>query len=132
MDQKQSLQKLLRQMASTLERASSGDVEALLSGQAEFVISGRDIRHSEKKDVGQNHRILSSKLEGLVSQLKTLDSRDGGLSLLVKADLTKKELEKLARLMDLPVLREDDSEKLRLKIVEQSIGARLNSLAIRG
>ena len=132
MDQKHSLQKLLKQMASTLERASSADVEALLLGQAEFVISGRENRHSEKKNSGQNHHIVSPKLEGLASQLKTLDSRDDGLSLLSKADLTKKELEKLARLMDLPVLREDDSEKLRLKIVEQSIGARLNSLAIRG
>jgi hypothetical protein len=35
-------------------------------------------------------------------------------------------------LMDLPVLRGDDAERLRQKIVEASIGARLNSQAIRG
>lgn len=132
MDRKQSLQKLLRQMALTLERASSADVEALLLGEAEFVISGRGSRHTSKKDSGQSHHIASPELEGIASQLRMLDSRDDGLRLLAKSDLTKKELEKLARFMDLPVLREDDSEKLRLKIVEQSIGARLNSLAIRG
>jgi len=119
-------------MALTLERASQSEVEALLLGQAEFVISGRDGRHPEKKDPGHNHRVVSPRLEGLASQLRGLDSREEGRRLLAKADLTKKELEKLARLMDLPVLREDDAERLRQKIVEQSIGARLNSLAIRG
>jgi hypothetical protein len=41
-------------------------------------------------------------------------------------------LEKLARLMQLPIQREDTAERLRLKIVESAIGSRLRSDAIEG
>lgn len=116
----------------TLERSSPADVEALIFGQAELVISNRGNRHQPKRDAAHVQMAGSPKLEALAAQFRTVASRDEGLDLLTRADLTKKELERLARLMDLPVLREDDAERLRQKIVEQSIGARLNSRAVRG
>jgi len=132
MDHRESLPKLLRQMASTLEHASPADVDALLQGRAELVISGRENRRPVKSESAEDRRASSAKLDNLASQLKMLTSRDEGRNLLDRAKLTKKELERLARLMDLPVLREDDAEKLRQRILEHSIGARLNSQAIRG
>ncbi|MGA7216920.1 MAG: hypothetical protein WBX38_01315 [Candidatus Sulfotelmatobacter sp.] len=132
MDQKETLTKLLRQVATTLERSSSADVEALIFGRAELIISNRGHKQPQKREGVGLQLAESAKLEALIAQFKTLASRDEGWNLLASADLTKRELEKLARLMDLPVLREDDAERLRQKIVEQSIGSRLNSRAVRG
>lgn len=132
MDHRESLPRLLRQMASTLERASPADVDALLHGRAELAISSRENRRPVKSESAEDRRASSARLDDLASQLKMLTSRDEGRNLLDRAKLTKKELERLARLMDLPVLREDDAEKLRQRILEHSIGARLNSQAIRG
>ncbi|SRR6266478_2809396 len=133
MDQKENLAKLLRQIAATVEHASPGDLEALFTGRAKLVISNGGTRRSAKRDsVDRFDGATHNKLDSLVEQIKTLVSRDDGLNLLRSEKLSKKELERIARLMDLPVTREDDAERLRLKIVEQSIGARLNSRAIRG
>jgi hypothetical protein len=136
MGQKEIIAKLLRRLSETLERASPGDIEELLSGQAALVISKANLsgRNSGKRESGGQRREQRSKkqLGGIVVELRQLESREEGSRLLGRAQLTKKELEELARLMDLPVSREDDAERLRQKIVEESIGARLNSQAIRG
>lgn len=71
-------------------------------------------------------------MRSLAENLRNAGSRESALQLLNAALLTKKRLEDLARMMDLPVLREDNAERLRQKIVEESVGARLNSQAIRG
>jgi hypothetical protein len=46
--------------------------------------------------------------------------------------LTKTELEQIARRLSLPILKQDKAERLRDKILEATIGSRLNSQAIRG
>lgn len=136
MNQKEIIIRLLRGLCETLERASVSDVEDLLSGRAALVISKGDSfsRNSKKRELGSQRREQRSqgRLIEIVVELRQLESREEGLNLLNRAQLTKKDLEELARLMDLPVPREDDAERLRQKIVQQSIGARLNSQAIRG
>ena len=135
MEEKGAIVKLLRLLAETVERASRADLEALLDRRATLM---NWQRHSTTPREGQPDAPLNKRrrptkdLSGLVAQLRTLGSRDEGLNLLKEAQLTKKELEALARLMDLPVPRDDDAERLRQKIVEESIGSRLNSQAIRG
>jgi hypothetical protein len=128
--------KLLHRLAQTLERSSRADVEALLAGRAALVIAVRSGAGQSEggRDAGQRKRRhrTGKDLAGLGAQLRQLESREGGLQLLIRAQLTRDELEELARLMDLPVLRDDDAERLRQKIVEACIGARLNSQAIRG
>lgn len=52
--------------------------------------------------------------------------------LLSNAQLTRRELEAIARQLSLPVLKSDTAERLELKIVENCIGAKLSSEAIRG
>jgi hypothetical protein len=137
MDQKQTIAKLLHRVAETLERSSSTDLEALLAGGAALVISSANSaparREGKRKAGAKKHGQPSNKdLAELAMQVRQLGSREDGTNLLKRAELSKKELEALARLMDLPVLRDDDAERLRQKIVEESIGARLNSQAIRG
>jgi len=135
MEKKGTLVKLLHLLAETVERSTRADFEALLAGRATLMISQP---HSTTPREGRAEAALNKRgrpnkdLTGLVTQLRTLGSREDGLNLLKEAQLTKKELEALARLMDLPVPRDDDAERLRQKIVEESIGSRLNSQAIRG
>jgi hypothetical protein len=127
----------LRKLADAVEDWSASDLEAFLTGTAELVISSdhsKSVRRSGKphsRSKKQPERSTEDLLK-LVDGLRGLASRDAGEALLNGAHLTKKELEKLSRLMDLPVQREDDSQRLRQRIVEESIGARLNSQAIRG
>jgi hypothetical protein len=134
MDQRQSLAKLLRRLAEIIERGSDEDFEAILSGQAKLVAPNGSVRVRGKRGADSVHLGLSreKELAGLGEHLRSLESRDEGIALLRGADLQKRDLERLARLMNLPVLREDDAEKLRQKIVEHGIGSRLNSRAIRG
>jgi hypothetical protein len=131
MGQKETIAKLLHRLAQMVEHSSMEELEALLEGRASLVVSTRRVERGDGEL--KKRRPRSGKdLAKLGVQIRQLESRDAGLNLLLRAHLTKKELEELARLMDLPVLREDDSERLRQKIVEASIGARLNSQAIRG
>jgi len=122
---------LLRLLAELVERCSTSDVDALLSGQARLQIDSRSANErrysSSKRTIRGAHQ-----LQEIIHTLQSLESREEGIHLLQSANLTKKELEATARLMDLPVIREDDSERLRQKMIEASIGARLNSRAIRG
>jgi predicted house-cleaning noncanonical NTP pyrophosphatase (MazG superfamily) len=131
MGQKEKITKLLHRLAEMVEHSSMEELEALLEGRASLVVSTRRVERGDGEP--KKRRPRSGKdLAKLGVQIRQLESRDAGSNLLLRAHLTKKELEELARLMDLPVLREDDSERLRQKIVEASIGARLNSQAIRG
>lgn len=138
MDQRKILAAFLRSLAEAIENGSASDLEALLEGQMGLTISGeafKSSRHprvrvfaSSRKDTEPDRR----KLSDLMDQLRRLESRDEGLDLLRTAQLAKRELEQLARLMDLPVSRDDDAERIRQRIIAASIGARLNSRAIRG
>jgi hypothetical protein len=136
MNQKEILIKLLHRLSESLELATASEIEELLSGRAFLAISKENplSRNPRKRETGLQKRDQRNlkHLGTIVVQLRRLESRNEGWSLLDRAQLTKKDLEDLARLMDLPVSREDDAERLRQKIVQESIGARLDSQAIRG
>jgi hypothetical protein len=137
MEQKKAAAKLLRVLAELLERNSSADLEDVIEGRASLVISKGHQTPSRRegirsRDVEKRRQPNGRDLGEVVAQLRHLGSRDDGFALLLALQLTKRELEELARFMDVPVVREDDSAQLRRKIVEESIGSRLNSQAIRG
>jgi hypothetical protein len=137
MTAQKTLATLLRNLAERIERSSAADMEAFLQGEVErlFPEIGIQRHHSDNYRRGvpkKRARPAQKDLSKLAEQLQQLESRNDGLSLLYNSELTRKDLEQLARVMDLPVLREDDAERLRHKIVEASIGSRLNSQAIRG
>jgi hypothetical protein len=127
----QALANLLRRLAETVERSTPTELAALLEGDAEIALNRVKPRRGSQRAHSNGTSGPDRDLAAIVSELRELTSRVGGLNLLDRSDLSKKDLEDLARLMDLPVLREDSSERLRQRIVEQSIGARLNSQAIR-
>jgi hypothetical protein len=132
------LARLLRALADSIEFSSEGELEEFLSQQntlrnwAHQLRSNRPTREKSRNPQTKKDSLSKRELGDLIERLRSLASRDEGLNLLYSAKLSKKELEQLARMMDLPVLREDDADRLRHKIVEASIGSQLNSRAIRG
>jgi len=136
MNDNKAIARLLRLLADSIERSSPADFEALLAGEGIIRLVekglGRSKRGSQRSHDWPPKQATKTDLVVLADRLRRLQSRDEGLDLLENSSLGKKQLEQLARLMDLPVAREDDVEHLRNKIVEASIGSRLNSQAIRG
>ena len=125
---------LLRRLADAVDHCDPKDFESLLSGQSNIELVSRRVRSISQESkrsfglsVGRQKDYLT-----LASRLRELPTRAEGWDLLVEAKLTRKDLEALARSMDLPVARDDDTERLRNRILETTIGARLNSQAIRG
>ena len=121
---------LLRRLADCVESARPGDVEELLAGNGRLQI---------RTDTRQE-QLFSSPPEtpppadwwSIADRLRSLPSREEGEKLLSEVTSTKAQLERLARAMDLPVVKYENVEQLRAKIIEASIGARLVSRAIRG
>jgi hypothetical protein len=70
--------------------------------------------------------------QAFAKRLNELQSREEGEALLIKHVPRRRELEALARVLQLPVQRDDTMERLRAKIVENGIGSRLRSQAIQG
>lgn len=70
--------------------------------------------------------------EAIAAQLQTLQTRDAGDVLLREKVLNRSGLENIARFLQLPVQRDDSVDRLRAKIVENTIGSRLRSDAIQG
>jgi hypothetical protein len=68
----------------------------------------------------------------IAAELQTLQSRDAGDVLLREKVPNRSGLESIARFLHLPVQRDDTVDKLRAKIVENTIGSRLRSDAIQG
>lgn len=121
---------LLRKLADCVESADSGDLEALLAGNGRL-----QIRADKRQE-----QLFSSSLEdqsptdwsSIADRLRSLSSREEGEELLFEVASSKAKLERLARAMDLPVVKYENVEQLRAKIIEASIGAKLVSRAIRG
>jgi hypothetical protein len=123
--------RLLRALASLVEKSSHHDVAALLRGQA---ILAKVDRH-KKEDTAQSELLPPTpppNLAELSEKLHALSSREDGLSLLSASSLTRRDLEKLGRIVGVPIMKTDNMERLTEKIIETCIGSRLSSEAIRG
>src|SRR5271166_1619345 len=116
MEEKTTVARLLRLLTETIERSSAKDVSALLAGHADLVISsprsvGSQREWKRQTATSKRGHTKNQELSDLAVRLQQLGSRDEGSRLLQQGQLTRKELESLARLMDLPVSRDDDVER---------------------
>ena len=133
MTDKNRLLRLLRDLMVVIENSSEDELAELKRLSISGIIS--DIRVKPKgrqPSPERRHKIANSEAERLLVRLASADSREEARSVLEKRGLSRASLEFLARELDLPVVREDNSERLIQKIVEGAIGTRLNALAIRG
>lgn len=117
--------RLLRAVANLVEKASPEELGALLKGQASLSVSKKESARTEA-------HTSQLDLKALAEKLLTLNSREEGHSLLLSESLARRELETLGRLLRVPILKTDNMDRLTQKIIEAAIGARLNSVAIRG
>lgn len=135
MDQRKTISGLLRALADCIDGASSEQIRALESGKAKLYI-GEAISNAKAGDSKSKSNRLSEQdvadVESIVQKLHSLGSREEGIVYLQGLTLTRKELERLARRLNAPVVRQDNMERLRDKVIETSIGYKLNSKAIRG
>jgi hypothetical protein len=124
----------LRDLADFVETCSDEEIVALELVGASGLFTSSGTRNSpgraksSKTSQDEDSRLVSETLESL----RYVQTRESGFSFLERKGLTRRSLERVARSLDLPVLREDTTQRLQERIVESSIGSRLNSEAIRG
>lgn len=68
--------------------------------------------------------------ENIINRLKSYNTREEGELYLLSLDLKRKDLEAVAKALDLPYSKKDTIVKIREKIIEGTIGYRLRSNAI--
>jgi hypothetical protein len=120
---------LLRRLADYVDNRSDEELMPLI----EMAASLKPERAPRKKNAGSSKQPVDlAHFKNLIAQLEGLRSRQAGEALLLEQNFRRSDLEKLARILQLPVQRDDDLERLRAKIVENLIGSRLRSDAIQG
>ncbi|PYV15628.1 MAG: hypothetical protein DMG21_14400 [Acidobacteria bacterium] len=132
MDKRKLLATLLRNLALCIESSSTEDIDALLAGERRLQIGPFAPGQTQPAKPKPRAPIPTRDWLAIEEKLKTLRSREEGQKLIEELALKRTELEHLARVINLPVSREDNVERLRQKIIESSIGSRLVSHAIRG
>jgi hypothetical protein len=120
------LAQLLRAIADSIEKLDETQLN-------EFIADLKRPRPSGKSAAKKKHsKVDPVELEKVLAQLNELATRDEGARLLDDLDLSRKELERLARLRDIHVSKDDNVPRIKEKVVEVVIGSRLSSRAIRG
>ena len=88
---------------------------------------------TEKSATKNKHsKIDPIQLEQILGQLNELATREEGTKLLERFELSRKELERMAKLRKVHVTKDDNVERIKEKLIETIIGSRLSSRAIRG
>ena len=122
---------LLRTVNTFLMSLQPNDVDGLLSGRLELSINPRKPTPSLKS--GQTNTVDNeSDYQTIIDMLGQAENIKSGTDILQGYKLTKVGLEKIARLIDAPVQRQDTVSRLQEKIIEALVGSRLNSNAIIG
>lgn len=125
-----ALAKILRRIADAVDKLDEAELDSFLTN-----LSRKDyLSEASKKKTPKNvHAKLDPvALEDVLSQLGSMTTRASGHDLLDRLELSRKELEALARLRSIHVTKDDNLARIREKLVEGVIGARLSSRAIRG
>ena len=110
----------LKKFINYIENLSEVDMNKLESNKY-------TIKHSliptEGKSINSNE---------IINILNSINSRREGESFLISKKTSKSDLESIAKRMDIPLSKKDNIAKMIQKIIEGTIGYRLNSQAIQG
>lgn len=119
------------------------EVEDILNGMANFTLvytqtnynSSNLIKSKQSKPSKSDKKIKQSNKDEsnvIVEKLEGFSNREDGLKFLEELSLTKENLQKLAKSIDIPIFNNYTKQQLIEKIIEQTIGYRLRSQAIQG
>jgi hypothetical protein len=117
---------LLRALASVVEKLGTQELAQLPMQLAHLK------RSTVKRRPVRRERMDYQQLQQVVSDLRSLPTRERGNQLLADLNFSRVELTSLARHAQVNVSKTDDVQRIKEKIIEATIGSRLNSRAIRG
>lgn len=127
---KEALVALLRELARQIQSMDGDAVIEILSGKAKLEVS---IVGKKKTAQTKNpSNITDEDLRSLGELLRTTRTRDEGNRLLDEKFMSKNDMSRLARLLDLPVQKTDSVEQIRARVIESTIGFRIRSAAVQG
>lgn len=116
---------ILRRLADYVDSHSDEDLAPIFKHAATLV------QPEERPKKPPPSKLPPPDTRAIAAELQTLQSRDAGNALLLDKVPNRRGLEAIARFLQLPVQRDDTVERLRAKIVENTIGSRLRSDAIQ-
>lgn len=121
---KKEFLKLLQLIQKELNNLKDNEIDLLLKGDAklELIVKSKSKRKSIKSNLD---------FKKLEAELREFNSREQGMRLLDESFKSKEDLEKFARILDLPVLKGDKIDLIKKKIVEATIGYKLRSDSIQ-
>ena len=128
MEPKKVIERLLKEIAEQVASWPNENFRGIETGTHKVVIKLQKKKSSAKKATNLPDNLL----DDLAKRLQTCQSREDGELLLASSLKNRKELELLARHLDVHVLKRDKVNQIRINIVEATIGAILRSDAIQG
>lgn len=128
MESKLIIIKLLENLTEQVDKLSESDLLKIKAETHEITIQIK----KRKSTLGNKELLTDEKKRSILKELQSHDTREDGLVFLSSNDLNKKELEQLAKSLDILILRQDKIEQIKDKIIEATIGAVLRSNAIQG
>jgi hypothetical protein len=120
---------LLRRLAREMEGLSEEDIHAIVQDRSP-ILRKRLVGHS-----GKHHETLAAApidIDALLQRLRDLSDRDIGTQLIIQEVTSRSDLLKLAKVIDVPVVKRHTVAQIVEKIVDATIGFRTRSAAIRG
>ena len=120
--------KLLSDIIRELNSMSDSDISKIEDG--DYSISAKIVKN--KLQAASNEKKNGLQKDELLKKLEECKSRDEGHEILTNHIKNKKDLEVLARFLEISVLKQDNIDQIREKIIEATIGAILRSNAIQG
>jgi hypothetical protein len=124
---KQDLSLAFRRLILVFERLDDDDVAKLIDDSYDI-----EIKFNRKRGRQDKSATEELDLPNVVAHLTNLPSRKDAQKFLDASFGTRKLLEQIARILDVPIIRQDRVETLRDKIIEATVGARIRSQAIQG
>ena len=118
---------LIRHIAKELQALTPAQRLAIADGSAKLKLVVE--APAPKKETAVATSVITDELR---AKLEDCKSRDEARAILGEHKMSKKELQRVSRELDLPVNRDDDTERLLDRIVESVVGFRLRSMAVQG
>jgi hypothetical protein len=123
------LANILRKLADYIDRHPDENLAPIFEQAAKLMPTAGS---QKKNDARSQGKISPQEAEQITTELRAFSSREIGDAFLQRELPNRRALETIARFLQLPVQRDDSVERLRAKIIENTIGSRLRSDAIQG
>lgn len=128
-NRRSELANILRGLADYIDRHPDHELAPIFEQAATLI---QTVGNQKKHQGHSLEQFGSHDVIEIADKLQTLRSREAGERWLQDEAPNRRMLEALARFLRLPVQRDDTVERLRAKIIENTIGSRLRSEAIQG